>query len=108
VAQVGGEKRLHPRRAVLIECRIDGMSGPAATRLSDLSAAGCYVESRTPVSVGASITIRVTFGGALISLIGRIAHAQPSVGFGMEFDPMSTEIIQAFLEPAAAQIVGSS
>lgn len=97
---MGGEKRLHPRRAVLIECRIDGMSGPAATRLSDLSATGCYVESRTPVSVGASITIRVTFGGALISLFGRIAHAQPSIGFGMEFDPLSTEIVQAFLEPA--------
>ena len=101
---MGDEKRRHGRRAVLIECRIDGTSGPAATRLSDLSATGCYVESRTPVSVGASITIRVTFGGALISLTGRIAHAQPSIGFGMEFDPMSAEIIQAFLEPA--EVVG--
>ena len=101
---MGGEKRLHPRRAILLECRIDGTSGAAATRLSDLSATGCYVESRMPVNAGASITIRLTFGGALLSLTGRIAHAQPSVGFGMEFDPMSTEVIQAFLEPAAVEM----
>lgn len=103
-AEVGGEKRQHPRRAVLLECRIDGASGPTATRLSDLSPTGCYVESRNPVSVGASITIRLTFGGALLSLTGRIAHAQPSVGFGMKFDSMSMEVIEAFLEPAAVQM----
>ena len=97
---MSGEKRQHPRRAVLIECRIDGTSGPAATRVSDLSTTGCYVESRTPVSPGAHMTVRLTFGGAVITLSGRIAHAQPSIGFGMEFDPLSTEIIQAFLEPA--------
>lgn len=101
---MSSEKRQHPRRAVLLECRIDGTSGPAATRLSDLSATGCYVESRTPVTVGASIAIRLTFGGALISVTGRIAHAQPSIGFGMEFDPLSTEIIQAFLERGPVQM----
>lgn len=99
VDHVGVEKREHPRRAVLLECRIDGTSAAAATRVSDLSAVGCYVESRTPVLPGAHITIRVTFGGAQISLAGRIAHTQPSIGFGMKFDPLSAEILQAFLEP---------
>ena len=99
VDHVGVEKREHPRRAVLLECRIDGTSAAAATRVSDLSAVGCYVESRTPVLPGARITIRVTFGGAQISLAGRIAHTQPSIGFGMKFDPLSAEILQAFLEP---------
>jgi hypothetical protein len=97
---MSGEKRQHPRRAILIDCEIDGMSGlAAATRISDLSVTGCYVESRAQASVGAYIMIRLTFGGALITLTGRIAHAQPSVGFGMEFDPISADIIQAFLEP---------
>ena len=101
---MSGEKRRHPRRAILIECEIDGMSGLAGPRISDLSVTGCYVESRTHASVGTSITIRLTFGGALITLTGRVAHAQPSVGFGMEFDPISADIMQAFLEPAQDQI----
>ena len=96
---MSGEKRQHPRRAILVDCEIDGMSGLAATRISDLSVTGCYVESRTQATVGASIMIRLTFGGAHLTLTGRIAHAQPSVGFGMEFDPISADIIQAFLEP---------
>jgi hypothetical protein len=100
---MSGEKRQHPRRAMLLECEIDGMSGLAATRISDLSVTGCYVETRTHASVGAHTMIRVTFGGALITLTGRIAHAQPSVGFGMEFDPISSDIMQAFLEPVAAR-----
>lgn len=104
VAKVGVEKRQHPRRAVLLECRIDGTSAAAATRVSDLSADGCYVESRTPVSPGAHITIRVTFGGAQISLAGRVAHTQTSIGFGMKFDPLSMEILKAFLKPAAERI----
>ncbi|HVG73077.1 MAG TPA: PilZ domain-containing protein [Vicinamibacterales bacterium] len=101
---MSGEKRQHPRRAILIECEIDGMSGLAAPRINDLSVSGCYVESRTHATVGASIMIRLTFGGALITLTGRIAHSQPSVGFGMEFDPISADIMQAFLEPAHEQI----
>ena len=100
---MSAEKRQHPRRAILVECEIDGMSGLAATRISDLSVTGCYVESRNPATVGASIMIRLTFGGALITLTGRIAHAQPSVGFGMEFDPISADIMEAFLEPARKQ-----
>ena len=94
----------HTRRAILLECQIEGMSGLAATRISDLSAAGCYVESRCQASVGAYIMIRLTFGGALITLTGRIAHAQPSIGFGMGFDPVSGDIIQTFLEPATERI----
>lgn len=100
---MSAEKRQHPRRAILVDCEIDGMSGLAGTRISDLSVTGCYVESRTPATVGAYIMIRLTFGGALITLTGRVAHAQPSVGFGMEFDPISADIIQAFLEPATEQ-----
>jgi hypothetical protein len=100
---MSGEKRQHPRRAILLDCEIDGMSGLAATRISDLSVTGCYVESRTQAGVGASIMIRLTFGGAHLTLTGRIAHAQPSVGFGIEFDAISADIIQAFLEPVIPQ-----
>jgi hypothetical protein len=102
---MGDEKRQHPRRAVLLECRIDGLSGLAGTHVSDLSASGCFVESRTPVNVGSFIRIGLTFGGALLNLTGRIVHVQPTIGFGMAFDPLSTEVLRSFLELPAEQVL---
>ena len=96
-------QRRHPRRAVLVDCQVDGFSGFAATRVSDLSATGCYVESRTPVSIGSTLRIRLRIADGEITLTGRVVHTQTGIGFGVQFEPLASSIertLTQFLQTA--------
>ena len=102
----GRNQRQHPRRAVLLECQVDGLSGLAATLISDVSLTGCYVDSLTPTTVGASVRIRVTLAGTPVTLTGHVAHVHTGIGFGMKFTPLPSEtreIIQRFLDHSAEE-----
>ncbi|MGH9240498.1 MAG: PilZ domain-containing protein [Vicinamibacterales bacterium] len=81
------ERRRHPRRGVLLDCRIEGTSAHATLRITDLSVGGCYVDSRFPVSIGSKITVRVLADPEVL-LPGRVTSAQPGFGFGIEFDEL--------------------
>lgn len=82
------ERRRHPRRGVLLECRVEGTSARAILRITDLSVGGCYVDSGFPASIGSRITIRVLTDPELV-LPGRVTSAQPGFGFGVAFDELS-------------------
>ena len=81
------DRRRHPRRGVLLDCRIEGTSARATLRITDLSVGGCYVDTRFPVSIGSKITVRVLADPEVV-LPGRVTSAQPGFGFGVAFDEL--------------------
>ena|SRR6185503_5338043 len=98
----GGERRQHPRRPVVLECQVEGVSGLTDMRVTDLSVDGCYVDSRALVGVGSPTTLHLRLSGITLTLTGRIAHSQPGIGFGVRFDrlPSSTaQMLEKILEP---------
>src|SRR5688572_20468997 len=90
----GGERRQYPRRTVLLECQVEGVSGLPEMRVTDLSVNGCYVDTRALVTVGSPTTVHLHLAGITLTLTGRIAHAQAGIGFGVQFDPLPPSTAQ--------------
>jgi hypothetical protein len=87
------ERRRSPRNRLMIECQVEGVSPRTASRISDLSLIGCFVETITPASAGSPITIFVKVGDRQVRLNGRVARVQHDrgLGFAIEFEELSAE-----------------
>ena len=84
------ERRRHIRQAVLLPCRLDGVTN-GAMQVIDLSEGGCFVATRTAIPSGALVTVYARFGGAEVPLNGRIVHVRSGRGFAMEFVDLASE-----------------
>lgn len=85
------ERRRHRRQAVLIECRIDGVSERVPVLIRDLTIAGCFIDTVAPLPVGSHVTMHATLGGSQVTVSGTIIRDEPKfgVGFGILFDEVS-------------------
>ena len=81
------------RKVVAIECQVDGMSQRIPMRISDLSLGGGYVDTPAQVQQGDHIHVTFVLDGQELRCPARIAHAQPTIGFGFAFltDDLSDE-----------------
>ena len=96
------EKRRHPRLPVLMECRVDGSSGHAEMRLTDLSPVGCYVDTNITFPPDTRVSLSVKLGDAEVTLAGRVVP-MPSTGygFGVEFvdlDDSTRQKLEAYIQ----------
>jgi hypothetical protein len=104
------QPRRYARWPVAIDCEVEGASGRASMRLSELSLGGCFVDTRTLFTEGMATTIVAFFPGGELTLPGRVLYVQPGYGFGVGFDalPDSTrERLEAFLRQAESDRQGS-
>jgi PilZ domain-containing protein len=81
--------RRYPRLPVSIDCEVDGASGHASLRVSELSLGGCFVDTQVQFLVGAPVTIRASLPGGELVFEGRVLYTQAEYGFGVAFDPLS-------------------
>ena len=80
------EKRRYRRLPVLVDCRVEGSSGRAETRLTDLTPVGCYVDTTIPFPANSKITLYAVLGEGEVPLSGRVIPMQQAGwGFGLEF-----------------------
>ena len=96
------EKRRYPRLPVLMECRVDGASGKAEMRLTDLSPVGCYVDTSVSFPSDTRVSLTVMLGDSEVKLAGRVV-AMPSTGygFGVEFvdlDDSTRQQLEAYIQ----------
>src|SRR4051794_34675344 len=73
------------RKLVAIDCHIEGVSGNAPLRLSDLGLGGGYVEGVAQVERDRRIIVTFSLDGHELQCAARVAHVQPSRGFGFAF-----------------------
>ena len=98
------KERRYPRWPVSIDCEVEGSSGRASMRMSELSIGGCYVDTRTQFSEGTPVTITAMFPGADLVLTGRVLYAHPGYGFGVGFDSLPDPVrkqLEEFLKQAS-------
>lgn len=70
-------------------------------RTSDLSLAGCYVDTLNPLPSGTNVRLRITHGNRICSILGTVAHSIPNLGMGIKFgelDDIQQRILQSWLK----------
>jgi len=100
------EKRRYPRLPVLVECQVEGASGRATMRLTDLSPKGCFVDTTMTFPPGTLVSLAATLGEADVKLKGRVVSMEQSgYGFGIEFtdlDDATQQQLDAYIEKASS------
>jgi hypothetical protein len=85
-------ERKDDRVNVAVEIILDSSAGRRASRISDLSFGGCYVESISNYRVGEIVTFELkNRDGAAISFRGEIAYVLEGFGFGLKFLELGEE-----------------
>ena len=101
------EKRKYPRLPVLVECQVEGASGRATMRLTDLSPKGCFVDTTMTFPSGTQVSVVATLGDAEVRLSGRVVPMQQSgYGFGIEFtdlDEAAQKQLEAYIQQVSSQ-----
>jgi hypothetical protein len=88
----GGERRRSERVTLAAEVNYEGQSGGQPCRISDISRTGVFIDTASPLPVGAPLkfTFRLSKGQHIIAE-GKVVHSQPAIGMGVEFTRLSTE-----------------
>ena len=101
------EKRRHPRLPVLVDCRVDGASGRAEMRLTDLSPVGCYIDTSIVFPPHTRVTLSFKLGDSDYALAGRVVPMPTAgFGFGVEFvdlDEATRQRLEAYIRQAGGQ-----
>jgi PilZ domain len=73
------------RKVVAIDCHVDDPSGHAPLQLADLSLGGGFVKGQADVRRDDRILVTFSLDGHELQCAARVAHVQPSRGFGFAF-----------------------
>ena len=84
------ERRRGVRRPLLLECNYSRDS-----RITDLSATGCFVDSSRVPDVGEQVEFTVELDGAPVILRGTVVHAKARLGFAITFTDLSDEAAES-------------
>ena len=99
------EKRRSPRysfvaSAELIEERADVR---IASRVSELSLHGCYLDMMNPFPTGTMVLVKIAAGDSFFEAKAKIVYSQPNMGAGVAFlhiEPDSQTALERWLDEA--------
>lgn len=98
------ERRSNHRKRLLLEARVESMSGTHEVRVDDLSLGGCFVNSVARVEPNEAINLEIQLpSGAWLPLRGHVASHQPWVGFGLSFTSLSEADVAALKQLMASR-----
>ena len=61
-----------------------------SARTSDISRAGCYIDTLNPTPSGTVVRVKLTYLGEEVDLLARIVYVSPRLGMGVRFDESIT------------------
>jgi PilZ domain len=98
------ERRARPRIKVKVPVELFAPDSDVPQRgaTSDLSEAGCYIETMFPFPVGTTLEMSLQLEGTLLA-VGTVVTCDPQVGNGIEFAkmlPEDLEELRAFVKAA--------
>jgi hypothetical protein len=87
------ERRVQQRFPFTAEAEVMELRSQARVtgRCSDLGPGGCYVDTLTPLAVGAEVRVSVTRDTRKFESAAVITYAHPSLGMGLKFGGISEE-----------------
>jgi len=83
------EKRAFKRTRHYVDVELDGL---VRAQLSDLSADGAFIESRTVFTPGTVVQLRFTVLGRDIETAAEIRHSCPGIGMGVKFIALDSSV----------------
>jgi len=75
----------HDRTRVAIDCQVDGTVAHERLHLADLSHGGGFAAGTADVQRGERIIVTFVLDGCEVWCPARVAHVQPTRGFGFAF-----------------------
>ena len=75
-----------------------------ATRVSELSLHGCYLDMMNPFPVGTLVLVKISAGDAFFQAKSKIVYSQPNMGAGVVFletEPEYQPVLERWLDEAA-------
>ena len=105
---MGSERRRTPRytfiaSAELIEERSDVR---IASRVSELSLYGCYLDMMNPFPVGTLVLVKISAGEAFFQARSKVVYSQPNMGAGiafLEMEPQYQPVLERWLDEASKE-----
>ena len=80
------EKRRHGRLPLVMEVTWEGSGIKRPARTTDISSAGCFVDTLGLVDVGQTLNLKLTLpDGEYLSLQAEVMYQMPGLGFGVRF-----------------------
>lgn len=97
------EKRRTPRYIFIASAELheEQSAVRVATRVSELSLHGCYLDMMNPFPTGATVQIKILAGELTFQSKAKVIYATPNVGAGvmfMDVDPESESVLKRWLE----------
>jgi len=81
--------RTTPRFAFIAEAEIVGMRD--RSRISELSARGCYIDSINPLPKGTNLCVRIQYGCSICEFSGTVIYTHAGFGMGVLFGELTPE-----------------
>ena len=84
---MGAERRRTPRYTFIASAELieEAADVRIATRVSELSLYGCYLDMMNPFPVGTLVLVKISAGDAYFQARARIVYAQTNMGAGVTF-----------------------
>lgn len=100
------ERRRSPRFPFIASAEVHEESDGSrlSARISDLSAAGCYVDTMNPLPDGASVRVRIFNEMQSFEAAATVAYSHTHLGMGLKFievHPNSQNVLREWLSAAA-------
>lgn len=96
------DRREHNRIPVSLEVKFGGVAQSSSTRISDISAEGCYIETIAFFEVDEILTLEIKLPtGNWLSLKGKIKFRHPNLGLGISFLELSQselDVVNSLIE----------
>lgn len=103
---LGSERRRTPRYTFIASAELIEETSDVriATRVSELSLYGCYLDMMNPFPVGTLVLVKISAADAYFEAKSKIVYAQPNMGAGVVF--LETEaqyqpVLDRWLDEAA-------
>ncbi|HEY2545104.1 MAG TPA: PilZ domain-containing protein [Candidatus Acidoferrum sp.] len=100
------EKRRTPRYSFIASAELIEETSDVriATRVSELSLYGCYLDMMNPFPTGTLVLVKISAGDAFFQAKSKIVYAQTNMGAGVVFletEPASQTVLERWLDEAS-------
>lgn len=102
---MGSERRRVPRYTFIASAELieEVADVRIATRVSELSLYGCYLDMMNPFPVGTLVLVKISAGDAYFQARSKIVYSQPNMGAGVAYLEVESEyqpVLERWLDEA--------
>ena len=100
------DRRTSKRISYVCEVECEGAGLSLATRISDLSTSGAFIDSLTCYAPGTYLRIRFRINDTLIESGAEVRFTMPQMGMGVRFlglDPIHRGVLEHLIDPPSSQ-----